>query len=275
MAGQGKMDGFQPWCRYHYNKYMSGVDIADQHNGTYQSTHRAVNYFWRRVFEQKLMQACTNAWLLFRWWLVDLRRQVVAEIKKLKDKPGVAADDDVLRIARLQAALERLDAVANQSRAQWLRALSTYLMSMCKMGHANRGKRKKSVPSAVAAEAVAKAKSKRSLVKDFHLSSLAAGQRFCCECKECSNRVNPKPARKKVVKASAGSLVGKKANKSYGRGKKVGFACRCSVCSEVGGVVMCFECYSDRDKHASAFESAKNSAKRRPVFQWGSKSSPV
>ena len=138
------------------------------------------------------------------------------------------------------------------------------------------GKRKKSVPSAVAAGAVAKAKSKyRSLVKDFHLSLLAAGKRFCCECRECSNRVNPKPTRKKVVKASAGSLVGKKANKSYGRGKKVGFACRCSVCSEVGGVVMCFECYSDRDKHASAFESAKNSAKRRPVFQWGSKSSPV
>ncbi|CAN0319471.1 unnamed protein product, partial [Ectocarpus sp. 6 AP-2014] len=41
VAGQAKKaDGFQPWCRFHFNKFMGGVDISDQHNGAYQTQHR-------------------------------------------------------------------------------------------------------------------------------------------------------------------------------------------------------------------------------------------
>lgn len=240
MAGTATKDaGFQPWSRFHYNRYMNGVDVADQYNGTYQSRHRAVNYFWRRVFEQKLMQACTNAWLLFRWWLADMRSKVVAEIKGLEEAGAIAGQDtaDGLLLVSLQGELERLDALAKQSRAQWLRALSTYLMTMCQLGHAKRGSRKQSSP-----------KSGKRGVKSSHLVQLKGGQRFCCECRQCS-------ARKPDAKGGP-------------RGRKVNHACKCSACEEVGGVALCRECYEDKDKHVSAKQWAHASGKKRPAFKW-------
>lgn len=39
-----------------------------------------VNYFWRRVFEQKRMQTCTNAGLVHQWWLREMIPCVQAAI---------------------------------------------------------------------------------------------------------------------------------------------------------------------------------------------------
>ncbi|CAN0129376.1 unnamed protein product, partial [Scytosiphon promiscuus] len=64
-AGGAKELLWQPACRFDYNKHMGGVDKADQLIGYYLTHHRAYSYFWRRVFEQKLLQACCNAWLVF------------------------------------------------------------------------------------------------------------------------------------------------------------------------------------------------------------------
>ncbi|CAN0344456.1 unnamed protein product, partial [Pylaiella littoralis] len=97
---------------------MGGVDKADQHNGTYQSRHRANNYFWRRLFEQKLMQACTNAWLLFRWWLDDMQSKLKAEIDRL-EAGGAAERDgtaDGLFLGQLKEESTAFEALAKQSR---------------------------------------------------------------------------------------------------------------------------------------------------------------
>lgn len=81
----GKEEAFsQPPVRFYYNKYMGGVDLSDQLNGYYLSLHKARAYVWTRVFEQKLLQACTNAWLLYVWWAVDMKGKVSDEIKALE-----------------------------------------------------------------------------------------------------------------------------------------------------------------------------------------------
>ena len=78
----GKEDHlWQPCSRRDCNKYIEGVDNADQLNGYYSTLQKAKNYLWRGVFEQKLMQACTNAWLLFRWWLQVIVAKVNVEVE--------------------------------------------------------------------------------------------------------------------------------------------------------------------------------------------------
>ncbi|CAM9689964.1 unnamed protein product, partial [Hapterophycus canaliculatus] len=65
-AGDVTESHWQPFCRLDYNKRMGGVDIADQLIGYYLTNERARDFFWRRVFENKLIQACANAWLLYK-----------------------------------------------------------------------------------------------------------------------------------------------------------------------------------------------------------------
>ena len=60
---------------------MEGVDTADRLNGYYSTLHKAKNYLLRHVFEQTLMQALMNAWLLFRWWLQVIVAKVNVEVE--------------------------------------------------------------------------------------------------------------------------------------------------------------------------------------------------
>ena len=53
-----------PAARYNYVMKMLGVDVADQRRGVHSHVHKPVTYFWRRVFDQKLAQAISNAYLL-------------------------------------------------------------------------------------------------------------------------------------------------------------------------------------------------------------------
>lgn len=187
-----------------------------------------------------------------------MRCKVVAEIKRLetkKDLTVVLDADDKLRIARLRGELQRLDALSKQTRAQWLRALSAHLMSMCQLGHAQRGNRKNPPPQRQRAGANPKFK-RSGGPGGVHLRQLAEGQRLYCESKLCSSRANPKPASKGAK------------GKQSARGKRVRFACKCTECAKFEGVVMCFDCHSNEAKHKSAVDAVEKSAKKRHALKW-------
>ena len=71
---------------------MGGADKADQYNSFYAFLHRAYWYSWRRVFEQKIQQSITNAWLMF-----------VASRKSL-DNLGVVITDSDRDVVRAELA---------------------------------------------------------------------------------------------------------------------------------------------------------------------------
>ncbi len=48
-----------------YNKFMGGVDKADQYSTTYE-VDRKSNKWWKRVFHRLLMIAVSNAWIVFK-----------------------------------------------------------------------------------------------------------------------------------------------------------------------------------------------------------------
>lgn len=69
-------------------------------------------------------------------------------------------------------------------------------------------------------------------------------QRFSCESRLCASRTAP---------------VRGRADRPHG--KRVGTACLCKPCANIGGVVMCEQCYRDKTKHLSAFQSATSPKK--------------
>ena len=147
-AAGGKEDHlWQPCSRRDYNKYIEGVDTADPLNGYYSTLHKAKNYLWRGVFEQKLMQAWTNAWLLFRWWLQAIVARANVEVELLGSRsvaPGDGTAEGAL-LAGLKAELRDLQALRRRNRAQWMQALSAHLMKQCAEGKRG-GRRKRRAP---------------------------------------------------------------------------------------------------------------------------------
>ena len=82
------------------------------------------------------MQACTNAWLLFRWWLQAIVARVNVEVELLESR-SVAPKDGTAEgalLAGLKAELRDLQALRRRNRAQWMRALSAHLMKQCAEG---------------------------------------------------------------------------------------------------------------------------------------------
>ncbi|CAN0032695.1 unnamed protein product [Pylaiella littoralis] len=244
-AGDKKEDSWQPLCRFHYNKFMVGVDLADQLNGYYQSLHKSKNYFWRRVFEQKLMQACSNAWLLYRWWLDDMLAQVKAEIATLNE--GGHADGDTakegLQLAALleeQADLERL---RKKSRVQWLRALAKHLLSQSTSKLAAKGGRRP-----------APAPFKKTADRHQHVCNIS--RRRDCSSPGCKGSPTPKTKAPKRARRA-----------------KVSQACFCLSCRSVGGVVICTPCHADDNQHQAAYRKTadrmrtKAAHKRKPLVQ--------
>lgn len=213
---------WQPICRFDYNKYMGGVDLADQFIGYYLTMHKAKNYFWRRVFEQKLMQACTNAWLLFTWWLKDMVDKVEAEIKILKDAGHVVGGNTAESVL-----LAKLKKLRSRARVQWLRALSRYLMAKCHEGCAARGgRRKRAGPAAF----------KMAKGRLEHYRLLPGETRPYC--------ASPK---------STGSLASRSGQVKRTRSARVSGGCFCESCKEVGGVPICRACHGHDDSHAAAY----------------------
>lgn len=215
---------------------MGGVDIADQLIGYYLSNHRTRKYFWRRVLEHKLMQACANAWVLFKRWLNDTREMVEAGIASLEKDP--LAQDPNTAEARLLAALQQelkdLKALHDQSRAEWQRALSRHLMSQSSHGNAARGG-KRARKSFI--EKFKKTAERRSLLK------VNATRRYCRsdtdKCKGSSNVSDKAPKRKRSARTSN--------------------VCFCDSCSLVDGVVICEACHADDELHEAAYNKTAKS----------------
>lgn len=69
-------------------------------------------------------------------------------------------------------------------------------------------------------------------------------QRIDCESRLCASRTTPVCGRTDGL-----------------RGRRVTTACLCKTCSEIGGVVMCEQCYRDKEKHSSAFQYAASPKK--------------
>lgn len=133
----------------------------------------------------------------------------------------------------LREELVRLEAIAKQTRRQWPRALSIKLMSACKWGRTEKEGKRTRPPLATP-----KKVSIDGLLKTGRLVQLVATQRLFCESRLCASRTTPVRGREKHL-----------------RGRKVSTACLCKSCSEIGGVMMCKECY-DKNKHLSAFTFA-------------------
>lgn len=224
---------------------MGGVDIADQYNGGYMVEHRSRNYFWRRVFEQKLYQSLTNSWLLYCWWLLNITRKVDAAIAELSHGGADYVTVDGLNLAELQHLKIRLEALSKVKRVAWLRALSVYLMSACEEGNPRKGRRRQKVPTPTPTPGTMPSDNRP------RLETLAHSKRAQCESRKCTIRI-------KGEKASRGR---RKTTEATPRGSKVNTGCRCEDCKTVGGVVMCWNCHCDDAKHRSAFEHAASPRK--------------
>lgn len=212
---------------------MGGVDIADQYNGYYQIQHRSISYFWRRVFEQKLAQAASNAWLLFVLWITETIKMIKDEIE-VSEEAGHKAEDQTDEGSQLKALALELDdfkALKRKKRADWMRSLSKHLMSHSTQGCTARGGRRRR-SSAVPIPKVERRQNRRP-------EPTGVASRHHCECPDCSGSPNPRPG------------VNKRP-----RGAKVSTACFCEPCASVGGVVICKVCYASEAKHEAAFNRA-------------------
>lgn len=232
-AGGKKEDLSQPECRFDYNWKMGGVDIADQLNQYYQTLHRARAYFWRRVFEQKLMQATSNAWLLFCWWLKDSLKTVDGEISALKAAGHAEGGEGVegLLLASLLEEQRNLKALQSKNRAQWMRALSMHLMSLCDKGCASKGGRRERAAPASAPTYLRMKRTRREHFKGIE------GRKYC-ESPNCKGCAESKEGAKRPRRA------------------RVATACFCTSCAKVGGVVMCLACHEDDERHSEAYANA-------------------
>lgn len=224
--GKKKETLWQPLCRLAYNTFMGGVDLADQLNGYYLTLHKAYNYFWRRVFEQKLMQACSNAWLLYKWWLADMLVQVNEEITKVEKGGYAEGTPERLQLQALENEQADLRKLQNKKRAQWLRALAMHLIAQSTLGRQGRGgrhPRKSSTPQF-----------KKHYDRREHLHQIV--QRRDCASPHCEGTPGERARAPK-----------------RDRNAKVSQACFCPSCSHVGGVVICTACHADDRKHEEAY----------------------
>lgn len=122
--------------RFDYVRWMGGVDSADQQNGSHTHDHKAYANFWRRMFDAKIEQALTNAFLIFRKWVQLLIREV--EARMLTVAGG--------GLQELDKASTELTRLAKVERAVWDEEMSTMLMAKCNVGSLNKGGRCKKQP---------------------------------------------------------------------------------------------------------------------------------
>lgn len=125
----------QPRMRMEYVLYMGGVDSADQMNGSHAHGHKVYSNFWRRMFDAKIAQALTNAFLIFRKWVELLIRHVEARL--------LEASGELLQGQR--KALKELTRLAKVERAVWDEEMATMLMAKCNVGSLKGGRSKKAV----------------------------------------------------------------------------------------------------------------------------------
>lgn len=152
----------QPTVRRDYVRWMLGVDVADQQNGTYYHDIKTRIYHWRRVIDQKMRQALTNALVISRTWADGLLQELCVEQQRVKDAAtergilleedgteqadgllDVESDDIRQRHSGVSAVLPALRRYRKAERADWEQALAARLMERCQIGSEDKGGRRK------------------------------------------------------------------------------------------------------------------------------------
>lgn len=143
---------------------MLGVDVDDQRLGAHSHEHKPMTYYWRRVFDQKLAQAISNAYLLFaRWAEVMLTQCKGVLVKRGVSSSGGAASElgcesvgadpggmvtsgeglsEDLSVEELTEMCTLLEKMLAMERAMWDSRLSTHLISLCQLGNLKSGARR-------------------------------------------------------------------------------------------------------------------------------------
>jgi len=122
-----------------YVKFMGGVDSADQQNGSLAHDHKSVTNHWRRVFDAKIEQALTNAFLLFRKWVQLLLQEVDIRL----------AECSVEDIEIFEKAKKELTRLSKLERCDWSQGMAEMLMGRCQIGNVGKGGRRLGKKTAV------------------------------------------------------------------------------------------------------------------------------
>ena len=130
---------------------MLRVDVADQRLDAHAHVHKPITYFWRRVFDQKLAQAISNAYLPFvRWAEVLLTQFKGVLVKRGVSNSGGAASEsgcesfcagpggavtngEDLSVEEFTEMCTLLEKMLAMERTVWDRRLSIHLMSSCQL----------------------------------------------------------------------------------------------------------------------------------------------
>lgn len=154
-SGSG-VSSSQPRARLEYVAKMGGVDVADQRLGAHSHDHKPMTFFWRRVFDQKLAQAISNAYLIFAAWAGILAAQCEAALAALVVADGgegvggaAAGGGEVTDESESDLSREELEEFSKllkkclaMERVTWDQRLSTHLMALCNVGHVDAGGRR-------------------------------------------------------------------------------------------------------------------------------------
>ncbi|CAN0248363.1 unnamed protein product [Pylaiella littoralis] len=106
-----------------------------------------MTYFWRRVFDQKLQQAISNAYLLFCTWAELLHAQCKVILVSRTEggdaaSAGATAESDDLTVGELEEFVGHVKYMIKMERAHWDRRLARILMAQCNLGHEDHGARR-------------------------------------------------------------------------------------------------------------------------------------
>ncbi|CAN0417742.1 unnamed protein product [Pylaiella littoralis] len=134
------MTSEQPIARADYVRNMGGVDVADQRLSSHDHVHKPMTFFWRRVFDQKLQQAISNAYLFFLMWAEVLLAQCKVMLAERAEGSDAAESD--LTVEELEEFISGLVKMMRTDRKTWDTRLACLLMVKCSVGHENKGARR-------------------------------------------------------------------------------------------------------------------------------------
>ena len=127
---------------------MGGVDVADQRLSAHAHVHKPMTCFWRRVFDQTFSQAVSNAYLLFVAWAEMLLRQCTAASESATEDGAQEGERGAVvngcdctapELKKFEALLKK---ALKMERVQWDQRLANHFMSLCAVGHIDKGARR-------------------------------------------------------------------------------------------------------------------------------------
>ena len=255
------VSGWQPEVRRVYVTHMLGVDAADQYIGSHAHKHRPVTYFWRREFDQKIGQALTNAFLIFRECTRVLGVDCDDELLKqrdgdagVRDVSGTRSDggsggggvdgtgagggsDTPLSVDELKEFSSLLKQLSRYERVAWDQGLADHLMSKCNVGNSQMGRRRTA----------------RGPVTRTYDSKALAQARLCIGgfCNKAAKKCKPTAQRTRKQIAE---------NTKETRTRTSGL-CWCGVCTDDVGVEaavpLCHFCSSVPEAHIQAGKTSR------------------